>query len=277
MMTVKINGNGVITGLNDTLIFANPGIYPWISPITGDINIKMWAGGGSGSALRVGGAGGYAEGDVPVVLGQRYIIVCAGGGKSMFYPLVAGYYGQSAIGNGGRAHHNNTDFPGAGGGLSGFFDGTFVQANSLLVAGGGGGAGVNGSDMNGGAGGGTSGVAGSGANPGGAGTSSAGGAGSAYGGSTGGALQGGNGDADWGSGGGGGYWGGGGGGESPGVTSAAGGGSGFAHGTVTGATLTAGSGTTPGNSSDTDLLAGYAIGGATYSDGGHGLVIVRLA
>ena len=156
--------------------------------------------------------------------------------------------GPTVIGGGGLC--GTQGFGGQGGGYSGLFISSVAQANSVLIAGAGGGGAYE-AGTNGGAGGGSSGAAG--AN----GVDAGGGGGTQIAGGTaptnaipGSALQGGNplisGDGGGGGGGGGGYWGGGGGsGTNPG--SAGGGGSGYINTTyITSGATTQGAGSAGG-------------------------------
>lgn len=217
------------------------------------LNAKMWGAGG-GSPGNSGGAGGYASGTITLGgLSSTFIIVVGQAGT--------GYGPNNSGGNfspyGGGGNAGAIGFSGQGGGLSGIFNISVSQGNSLLIAGGGGGGGWDGGN-HGGAGGGTTGQGGIGSNAGSGGTQSSGG-GNGVSGAYGSALQGGSspssGDSGGGGGGGGGYFGGGGAynGDSPAGNSGGGGGSGYYHPTYVGSpTLTGGDRSTPGNSTDSD-------------------------
>lgn len=245
------------------------------------ISVKLWGGGGAGSAFNnqaCGGSAGFVSGDLAVTPGDMLRIVVGYGGFSD---------GQNAYGGGGKGVNGQS---GGGGGRSAIRlkNGTA----DLVTAGGGGGAGDEtsaGKNCYGGAGGGgaggnggVSGAACPGA-AGGGGTQIAGGAGgvcAGNNGSNGTAYQGGNGNwSDWeGGGGGGGYYGGGGG---AGFYGGGGGGGssyvGGLTGTVTntqGASGTDGLEKAPGGSSDADYISGIGTGGKTGIGGGPGLVII---
>jgi len=91
------------------------------------IEIKAWgAAGGSGSApwTYIGAAGGYAEGKLGVTPGEQFKIVVGEGGKRASTLMTFGGGGAGTPGWGG-----------SGGGLSGIFRTSFVQSNSILIAG----------------------------------------------------------------------------------------------------------------------------------------------
>ena len=246
------------------------------------ISVKLWGGGGAGSAFNnqaCGGSAGFVSGDLAVTPGDMLRIVVGYGGFSD---------GQNAYGGGGKGVNGQS---GGGGGRSAIRlkNGTA----DLVTAGGGGGAADDdgGSKIAyGGAGGGTTGGNGGVSNAtypnaaGKGGTQIAGGAGggiyTGHNGSNGTAYQGGNGNSrDWeGGGGGGGYYGGGGG---AGYYGGGGGGGssyvGGLTGTVTnaqGASGTDGFEKAPGGSSDADYISGIGTGGKTGIGGGPGLVII---
>jgi hypothetical protein len=244
------------------------------------ISVKLWGGGGSGSAFNnqaCGGGAGFVSGDLAVTPGDMLRIIVGRGGFSD---------DENAYGGGGIGYSQ----AGGGGGRSAIRlkNGTA----DLVTAGGGGGAGDEtsaGKKCYGGAGGGNTGgnggiskvifpdAAGKGGDQV---VSSNEGIYTGYNGSKGIAYQGGNGNgSDWeGGGGGGGYYGGGGG---AGFYGGGGGGGssyvGGLTGTVTntqGASGTDGLEKAPGGSSDADYISGIGTGGKTGIGGGPGLVII---
>ncbi len=241
------------------------------------ITMKAWgAGGGGGAVSMTGGGGGYSEADVAVSSGETLSIAVGGGGGS-YVSGTAGIFGGGSGGRGGKGGSAG------GGGYSGIFLGSLMQADALLVAGGGGGAGNSGT-VNGlsrGAGGG--GLAGQSiSNQVLGGTQTSGGAGPS--GNPGGPLVGGNGSsADGyhysGAGGGGGYFGGAGAkalGTSIGVGGAGGSGysSGFSTMFVTGQGYDDPSPGTPGNDADPDYASGVGVGGVGAQNGGNGYIVL---
>ena len=219
----------------------------WIITPANLINtkIKMWGGGGASfKAAWKGGGGGFSSGSVQLEPGVPYRIVTSMNGSN------------GTIGSGG---------------LTGIFSSSISQANSIMIAGGGGIGtdyiGAYGGD--GGAGGGSSGQdgTGNGLQNGRGGTQIAGGSPAIYNGvPAGSALQANGGD------GGAGYWGG-------GAQNAAGsgGGSGYIHPTkvVNGTTVT-GASSTPANSSDSER-SGSAQGSLGNTPGSMGIIIIRAA
>ena len=274
--------------------YSYTGSLQTLSVPTGITQMEAWmwgAGGGGGNKSTwghgyAGGAGGFAYGKINTTSISTLAIVVGGGGEgapTSHQNVVAGGYG----GGGNTERGSSNTYVGAGGGLSGIFNGSYTHSNSILIAGGGGGGGCaltanGGGPDTGGAGGGTTGQAGeyggsrSHANSGYGGTQSAGGA------SDGAALQGAVGDGGGQAGAGGGYYGGGHGtydsiDDQPG----SGGGSGYYDSSiVSSATLTGGDGTTPGNSSNSkrnNLGDGGAGSGASNiggTDGDHGIVVI---
>jgi hypothetical protein len=217
-----------------------------ITPVTStDTKIKMWGGGGASfKAAWKGGGGGFSSGSVQLEAGIPYRIVTSMNGSN------------GIIGSGG---------------LTGIFSSSISQANSIMIAGGGGiGTDYIGSyGGNGGAGGGSSGQdgTGNGLQNGKGGTQIAGGSPAVYNGvPAGSALQANGGD------GGAGYWGG-------GAQNAAGsgGGSGYIHPTkvINGVTVT-GASSTPANSSDSER-SGSAQGSLGNTAGSMGIIIIRAA
>jgi hypothetical protein len=216
-----------------------------ITPVTStNTKIKMWGGGGASfKAAWKGGGGGFSSGSVQLEAGIPYRIVTSMNGSN------------GIIGSGG---------------LTGIFSSSISQANSIMIAGGGGiGTDYNNAfGGNGGAGGGSSGQDGIGGNQGGSGgTQIAGGAPSIYNSQkAGSALQANGGD------GGAGYWGG-------GAQNAAGsgGGSGYIHPTkVTSGITVTGNYSTPANSSDSER-SGSAQGSLGNTAGSMGIIIIRAA
>jgi hypothetical protein len=132
-------------GINTQLFSYSDGIQQFIVPnrVTSIQVTAIGAKGGTGARGQVGGAGANITTTLNVTPGQ------------VLYIVVGGHPGQSATakygfgGNGG----DGTNYGGAGGGLSGVFDGiTPSIANAYVIAGGGGGgAGAStGSDFTGG-------------------------------------------------------------------------------------------------------------------------------
>lgn len=228
-------------------------------------SVKMWGAGGNGKGSNYGGAGGFSSGSISFEQDVPYVMLVGQGGVS-----VVGNSGTRVLG-GGAPGRKISSTNACGGGLSGIFSGSYTQANSIMIAGGGGGGqtGIPG------AGGGLTGGNGLGGSTGG--TQIAGGSPGTSGGTgeAGSALLGGRGSSQAGSvgntGAGGGYFGGGGG-DGDGNSSS--GGSGYVHPTKTiGGITVAGSGSTPANSSD--VSRGNA-GGSTnnHMPGNPGRVII---
>ena len=238
-----VNGQSDWTLADGALTLDTAQVYTITPASTMNINAKMWGAGGSTTGNLAGGAGGYASGTIALTGGTSYKIRVGS---------------ETGGGSGGS---------GSGGGYSGIFVTSETHANSVMIAGGGGGGCSQYSvSQVPGAGGGSSGQSGGyqGTSGGQGGTQSAGGAGSAEGtnraGTAGSALTGGVGNSagSYGGGGGGsGYYGGGGGssrvGGDGGNSGMGGGGSGYiGHSSVSNGVSTAGNQGTPGNSSDSD-------------------------
>ena len=109
------------------------------------VTATMWgaAGGGSiGETVQgTGGAGGFATGDINVSSISSFAVIVGGGGG------ITGNgssRGSRAYPNGGLGSLRSNYESGHGGGLSGVFNGSFTFANSLIIAGGGGGSGGKG-------------------------------------------------------------------------------------------------------------------------------------
>lgn len=278
--SLTVDGSSVEFAAGVPYDFTTPGTYT-VSPSTNmTFQFFIWGAGGGGtqrSSGITGGGGGYTKGVFTLNAGTTYRFVVGGGGGggatgTAGTPGGGGASGQPAAGAG------NTADGAGGGGYSGIFTSSVAFANSIMIAGGGGGASGD-TAFGGGGGGSTGGSASNATGRGGAGGSQTsggvgGGPGTAESGS---ALQGGNGR--WstypGAGGGGGYYGGGGGTEvGPG---AGGGGSGYFSGSVTSAsTFTGGS---PGEASNPDLnkpLATIGNGGANGGSGGNGCIRLVL-
>lgn len=253
-----------------------PGLYKATPRRDCLVSVKAWApGGGGGRSGARGGAGAFLHVSTILRANVEYWFIVGRGG----YSAVPSTYSSVAYYGGGRSKSGNDDYPGAGGGLTGLFEGAIEQARALLVAGAGGGGGYSATTYDGGPGGILTG------SPGGApsnnaqgGTQTAGGAGATPGSGTGvagSALAGGDGASNWGAGGGSGWFGGGGGNESPGLIRGGGGGSSWWHKTMVSILLAeAGSGTTPGNSTDPDRILSAGDGGAVATAGGNGLLVI---
>ena len=265
----------------------------WTVPAgVSSIDVKAWGAGGgryhrtSMSAAASGGGGGSAFGTLSVTPGEVLTIVAGHGGSYGYSGHQATVYGGGAVATHGSGAN--------GGGLSGIFTGSSIltfdsagQSRALVVAGGGGGAGMTvGGTYNAGAGGGTIGQTSVSAGYGGAGggTQSAGGAGvtgtdgaNGSAGQNGAALMGGGTGNEAGGGGGGGYYGGGGGrysGSAGSKVTGGGGGSGYIHPSrISSGALTVGNYATPANSSDADR-GGAGSGATSGTDGGNGLVVI---
>lgn len=268
------------------------------------LNIYCWGAGGSASITQDtanGGNGGFVKATLNIPSGTTSlaIIVGQGGGTS------GASASRTAFGGGGTAYGGGSgNCLGGGGGMSGVFvndanmtivSGYIVNTNAtaFIIAGGGGGAGLNGTGDSGGRvynhggnGGSTIGNAGSSYNPGQGGTQTAGGtkgtANSPYtAGNDGAKHQGGSGSI-YQAGGGGGYYGGGSGGVEANRLGAGGGGSSFINTgsyTITNITnlktATNGTTTAPGNT-ETYYQTGIAAGGTPNSStGGNGLVVIE--
>ncbi len=257
------------------------------------IEIFLWGAGGAGGTVggwsfgSFGAAGDAAYGyldDTTTSTILSWVVMVGGAG-------IVNSFGSNPVGGGSTASNNNGDnrYSGGGGGLSGIFNGSYAQGNSILIAGGGGGGGSSraGTGNSGGAGGGT--VGENGFSPYDGKTSYAGRAGTQSqagdfsstdfntGGGGQGALQGGVTRAQsYGGGGGGGYWGGSGGGYSESNTMAGGGGgSGFLSPTLlTGGELYTGSGTNPGNAGSS-LRGSFGAAGGYQGNGTQGLAVIR--
>lgn len=297
-----INPSSILTTYNDlttTLNLTTFGEYTITFFQNTRCTVKLWgaAGGNNSWAMgtaRYGGAGGYSTGTLDFLRNQTYKIWVgqggAGGGNAQ-----GGQSMRTAFGGGGRGKYAIDSSAGdaGGGGLSGIFLGSSVsQGNSIIIAGGGGGAGYAGNsgvgniDQGGGAGGGSTGQdglfavnsrAGKGgtqANGGGSGNSDSGG--SIVSTMSGSALQGGNAEYNYNTGGGGGYFGGGTG-SHDGARGGAGGGggSGYLHPTLitNGSTFT-GSYGTPYNSGDPLRGTAGSPASSAWASGNNGAVII---
>jgi len=258
-------------------------------------NIIMWGAGGGGATgsgdgpvvanrgMR-GGGGGCAKGLVTLTSGVSYTIRVGEGGRGANQATVL--FGGGVAGGGGAITDDGNWGSGGGGAYTGIFRGTETHANSVLIAGGGGGAGLHRNSgpsviSAGGAGGGANGENGTwnGSNT----SVYAGTGGTQYAGgylpnpnsydTPGGALTGGYGTSaapnnDLVSGGGGsGYYGGGSGQNASDIIGGCGGGSGYAHPTYTSqTTLYTGYQFEPGNNTDSRCAnAGIGGTGASYS------------
>ena len=132
----------------------------------GRIFVQMWGAGGSSGRYQAnkdaGGAGGYAEGYIDVVPGQKLIIGVGEttNGTDINTWHIPGYSIGGTAGYGGVGDHKGA---GAGGGMSGVFLNSISADNALIIAGGGGGAAGSGTapDAGGGGGGGETGISGS--------------------------------------------------------------------------------------------------------------------
>lgn len=285
------------------------------------LRVTMWGAGGGGSQAASfnnvnysagGGAGGYADGTVPVVSGTAMAVTVGQGGRTN---SASGTYGRGGPGGNGA---NGNSIGSSGGGMSALWSGSteFVAGTAVLIAGGGGGSAFWTDDTTpvAGGGGGTNG--GSSSTTGGrGGTQTAGGvlgaptsgslAGTCVGGTAGSALRGGTGCSatggtasqyEGGGGGGGGWYGGGGGmsqcSSTPNPVSAGcsyngpgGGGSGYVGATVTGGTLATGSNASySGNASPPNtgnslyspgIGTGGAIGSSAGDTAGNGVVVIQ--
>ena len=140
-VTTKTTTRTTTTYLPKPRYFKYTGKHQAFTVPSGVKKITAYIWGASGSTMlkpKYGGAGGYAEGTLEVIPGQKLQITVGGCGKK----------------------RGTTANAGGGGGLSGIFmAGAWVQSNAVIVAGGGGGAG---SSYAGGGGGGSEGQRGSG-------------------------------------------------------------------------------------------------------------------
>lgn len=242
------------------------------------LRVKLWGGGGGDyPATSFGGGGGAYASAIIDTTGLSSLLVVVGMGGESVGGNTSGYGGT---GYGGAGGTGNVGYAGRGGGMAGIFNGTYTQANAIIIAAGGGGGGPAGA---GGGGGYPNGADGSATNNGFGGTQTAGGNGGYYGAAdpyrgtalTGGSAAGG-GDSGGGGGGGGGYWGGGAGfnGDSPSGNSGGGGGSSYIGSTRLINPITANaSGRTAGNSSDADR-GSYATGGISGTAGTAAVIII---
>ena len=119
-------------------------MYKFTSEFAGKIKVYMWGGGGGGDNYPGGhgGTGGYTQGEITVTNGQTLYVVVAEGGNGRFdqdQPWTDTTY--SPFGN----YHGGPGPRGRGGGFSGIFVGSdptdITFANSVMIAGGGGGCG----------------------------------------------------------------------------------------------------------------------------------------
>lgn len=254
------------------------------------IDFKVW---GAAGGCMAGGSGGYVRGSFSCTKGDILVARVGQGGTTGNVDKRGANGGFSGGGRCGMTSNSGVS-AGSGGGLTGVFLSSVNHANSLLIAGSGGGGknnysnGGHGAYPNGGYGA-AAGAAGGGA----PGTQSSGGARGkepssyAAGGSGGSALVGGNGASSVtrnfsGSGGGAGYYGGGGGGGNFTSGGAGGGGSSYYHPTLisNASTMTAPARRIAPNSSDPDYINGHAMptsSAAVYAESGGGLIVMRLA
>lgn len=223
-----------VSTFNSPLInLSNYGEWRIVPNTTLYAELHVWGAGGCGDDGG-GGGGGYSTGIWKFEPGITYIVWVGEGGQT---------YARRTLMFGNGGYSGPSGYGGGGGGLSGMFKNSAIQANSIIIAGGGGAAWGNGGNASykAGAGGGTNGqnAAGGGGL---GGTQNSGGAGALEGGSVTGNT--------YGSGGGGGYYGGNSYGSNTGSTAVrgGGGGSGYIHPALIGGTTTAGSESTPGNS-----------------------------
>lgn len=261
-----------------TCRFMAEGEYIVNLPANQSLYVQAWgAGGGSGStnnsyADSDGGAGGYAEGTIPSTGSTRQykVVVGSGGGARSTDGVCTGTSGLY----GGPGAGSNSLGAGDGGGYSGIFLTSVAHANSILIAGGGGGAGTNAATYKGGVGGGLTGGSGQDGSATG-GTQSAGGT-SSYG--NGSALQGGI-TSNY-VGGGGGYYGGAGSNWSDG---GGGGGSSYLDASLQNASTQSGSGRTSGGSTKPRYYASAGQGGLGQNSSGDiescgkpGMVVIKF-
>lgn len=228
--TTSINLNNITTLSN----FA-PGIEYTLTPNVNfsarvyTVGAKGGSGQRGGNDAQPGGDGGYVQGTVTFNQGQSYKVRVGGAGansRSLNNPAA------TFSGAGLKAETTGGSYPGAqGGGYTGIFLSSVTQANTILIASGGGGGSED--PATGGNGGIPNGADGSNGSRAGKGATQSGGGAGVGGAQSGTALKGGNGAGE-GAGGGGGYFGGGGGGDEG--AGAAGGGSSYFNPTlVTGA------------------------------------------
>ena len=269
----------------------------------GTMDIKLWGAGGGGGYANTdgytgqGGGGGYVYARVTLQTGDKVTVRPGQGGRGCAGPYTGG---NVALPDGGFGGSYNTAYYNGGGG--GGSSRLYVNDVLVLVAGAGGGGRGSGSNgayqpENGGAGGGLTGGSGyQGANVRSTGGTQSTGGTSGYAQGYGAYLQGGNGgngtygtsSAASGGGGGGGYYGGGGG-QTGSVTTGGGGGGGssyistdsIVHSAVnTQGTQSSTAAAVPGNSGDSDYIAGYGVGGLSSganSHGGDGLIVLSFA
>ena len=256
----------------------------------------IWgAGGGGGTAGgwqmgSAGGGGGAATGTIDVSSLSSLLIVVGQGGDANDDNSSTQL--RTSFGGGVASFGSDAQYGGGGGGLSGIFNGSYTQGNSILIAGGGGGGGSMNNNSNadlsrGGGGGGSNAQAGTspaGSYGGGGGGQSSGGTPSTGGntnGTAGSALQGGvAADGNYGGSGGGGYYGGAGGTyKEPNDMGGGGGGSGYQNTSlVSSATLYGANYITAGNSSSSYRSGagdgGAGAGHAVATDGDNGRIVI---
>ncbi|MBX2975239.1 MAG: hypothetical protein KF721_03830, partial [Ignavibacteriaceae bacterium] len=277
--TNTLNPNTLQTLAMLTTVYTYTGGNQTLTIPTGinQITAKVWGAGGGGRdgnySTNSGGSGGYAEAVLNVAPGTSLVVVVGGGGG---YGTTNGGLGGWPGGGYGTMGDASG---GGGGGVTGVFLNSYSHANSLIIAGSGGGGGY----QPGGAGGGLTGNTGGGSG-GNAGTQTAGGTGTA--GADGSALQGGNGSSTGfrtsgssdGGGGGAGYYGGEGGFDD---ARGGGGGSGYVNPSYrVSYTLTTGTNggsnvdVNPPNTSDPNYITGVGVGKRLAFNGGNGLVVI---
>jgi hypothetical protein len=282
--TILANGSNIeFSSIGSSYNFTTPGTYSVTTSQSLTFQFYLWGAGGGGtqrSSGITGGGGGYTRGIFTLNPGTTYQFVVGGpgGGGATGTAGTPGGGGRSGLPAAGAG---NTADGAGGGGFSGIFTSSVSFANSIMIAGGGGGASGD-TAFGGGGGGSTGGNASNATGRGGAGGSqSSGGVGGGPGvAQSGSALQGGNGSWNTypGAGGGGGYYGGGGGTEvGPG---AGGGGSGYVSPSVTsGSTFTGGSpgdAANPDSNRPTGAIIPYGSGGANGFAGGDGCITLVL-
>jgi hypothetical protein len=236
--------------------------------------VKLWGAGGSGGGTTLGnppsrgGGGGFAAGTLVVTPGEGLTVIVGCGGI---------FGDATAFGGGGAGGTYGGNYVGGGGGRSAIRRGEV----ELITAGGGGGGGGETGPNDGGAGGGLVGEDSINYCVGHGGTQTEPGAGDATcnhtHGSAGQAFVGGGGTY-CGGGGGGGWFGGGTGGHQSNAVHCGGGGGGSGHldDAVLDGALIGGVGVTPAGTDDPDYVESVGLGGLPDSDGGAGLVLIRL-
>lgn len=134
-ITVSPNlGEDII--FSDKIQLSEAGEYTVTTDKEVNVYCKLWGAAGG----RYGGVGGYTYGEVLLQPNITYKIWTGGGGLINFSSSIGVEGGFGGGGNCGRTNHASY-YRGSGGGLTGLFLTSVIHSNSILIAGGGGGAG----------------------------------------------------------------------------------------------------------------------------------------